>query len=221
MPARDRRELRKTLLAVAGPQSGYFTAAQALKAGYSYPAQRYHALRNNWLHIDRGLYRLPEWPPSTHEDLVRWTLWSRHKGVVSHDTALVVHGLGDVNPEKVHFTVPPGFRAKAEGVVLHRGVVESSEREEHTGFSVTTPLRSMVDVAAGPLDLDQLATAISEAIRRGLATPQRLRLRAEATDNRAALRIERALSMLNAEQPTEPSETDYQEPVRRISFKRE
>ena len=201
MPVRDRRELRKTLLAVAGPQSGYFTAAQALKAGYSYPAQHYHALRSNWLHIDRGLYRLPEWPPSTHEDLVRWTLWSRQKGVVSHDTALVVHGLGDVNPEKVHLTVPRGFRANAEGVVLHRGVVESSEREEHTGFLVTTPLRSLVDVAAGTLDLDQLATALSEAMRRGLVTAQRLRSRADAADHRAALRIERALAQSDPANP--------------------
>lgn len=216
---RDRRELRKTLLAVAAPQSGYFTAAQALKAGYSYPAQRYHALRNNWLHIDRGLYRLPEWPPSTHEDLIRWTLWSRRKGVVSHDTALVVHGLGDVNPEKVHLTVPPAFRANAEGVVLHRGVVESSERQEHTGFWVTTVLRSIVDVAAGSLDLDQLATAISEAIRRGLVTTQRLRARADAADHRAALRIERALSMQSIQQG-EPADTD-QGPVRRITFKQD
>lgn len=196
MPAQDRRELRRKLAAVAGPQFGYFTAAQALRAGYSYPAQRYHALHNNWLRIDRGLYRLPEWPTSPHEDLVRWTLWSRGKGVVSHETALAVHGLGDVNPAKVHLTLPPGFRARAEGVVLHRGVVEPSDKQEHGGFSLTTVLRSLLDVAAGPLDVDQLATAASEAIRRGLVTAQRLRARADAVDPRAALRIERALATL-------------------------
>lgn len=198
MPAQDRRELRKKLVALAGPQSGCFTAAQALKAGYSYPAQSYHALRNNWQRIDRGLYRLPEWPASAHEDLIRWTLWSRQKGTVSHETALTVHGLGDVNPERVHLTVPPGFRAKAAGVVLHRAVVERFDRQEHEGFSVTTVLRSLLDVAAGSLDLDHLTMAVSEAIHRGLVTAQRLRARADAIDPRAALRIERALATLRS-----------------------
>jgi hypothetical protein len=149
--AQVRKDLRRKLVAVASSQAGYFSAGQALGAGYSYPAQRYHAVHHNWLRVGRGVFRLPEWPSSAHEDLVRWTLWSRRKGVISHESALAVHGLGDVNPGRVHLSVPPGFRAKAEAVVLHRTVVEPAEREDHSGFWVTTPLRSLVDVASGSL----------------------------------------------------------------------
>lgn len=184
MKTQDRRQLRRNLVAVASTQAGYFSAAQALAAGYSYVGQHYHAVHQNWLRVGRAIFRLPEWPSSAHEDLVRWTLWSGFKGVVSHESALAVHDLGHVNPDRVHLTVPIGFRAKAEGVVLHRGVVDKPERQDHAGFSLTSPLRSLVDVAAGALDLDHLATAIAEALRRGLVTTRSLRVRADAIDAR-------------------------------------
>ena len=34
---------------MASRQAGYFSASQALEAGYSYPAQHYNALTQNWL----------------------------------------------------------------------------------------------------------------------------------------------------------------------------
>ncbi|MBA3736390.1 MAG: type IV toxin-antitoxin system AbiEi family antitoxin domain-containing protein [Actinobacteria bacterium] len=193
MPVQDRTDLRRRLLAIAARQSGYFTAAQALEAGYSYPAQRYHSKRGNWLRVDRGIYRLPEWPTGSHEDLVRWSLWSRGRAAVSHETALSVHDLGDVDPAHVHLTVPPNFRPRDPGVVIHRGELPRRDVEEHDGFRVTTPLRSLLDVAAGELDLDQLARAIEEALERGMTTRRALLERADEFGSSAALRIERAL----------------------------
>ena len=203
-----RNALRKRLVEVASTQAGYFSASQALETGYSYPAQHYHALNKNWLRVGRGIFRLPEWPPSPHEDLVRWTLWSGQKGVVSHESALAVHELGDVNPGSVHLSVPPGFRAKAEGVVLHRTIVEPAEKQEHSGFWVTTPLRSLIDIASGFIDLDQVVTAVVEARRRGLVTAKRLRARADAAGDRAALRIERALAAIEADPRLDPPTPD-------------
>lgn len=199
-----RNALRKRLVEVASTQAGYFSASQALEAGYSYPAQHYHALNENWLRVGRGIFRLPEWPSSPHEDLVRWTLWSGQKGTVSHESALAVHELGDVNPASVHLSVPPGFRAKAEGVVLHRAIVEPTEKQEHSGFWVTTPLRSLIDIASGLLDLDQVVTAVVEAQRRGLVTAKRLRARADAAGDRAGLRIERVLATIEADSRPNP-----------------
>jgi predicted transcriptional regulator of viral defense system len=116
----DRRELRRRLLQIAGTQSGLFTAAQARGAGYSYPAQKYHVDHGNWTRIDRGMFRLPEWPSGPHEDLVRWVLWTHDQGVVSHETDMSVLGMGDVDPTRTLLTVSPGFRKTAPGLVLHR-----------------------------------------------------------------------------------------------------
>ncbi len=199
MPVQDRTDLRRRLLALAARQSGYFTAAQALDLGYSYPAQRYHAQRGNWLRVDRGIYRLPEWPTGPRDNLVRWSLWSRGRAVVSHETAMSVHELGDVDPARVHLTVPRNFRQKDPGVVIHWAEVPRSDVEEHDGFRVTTPLRSLLDVAAGDLDLDQLARAIEEALARGMLTRRALRDRADEFGAKAALRVERALQEVESD----------------------
>ncbi len=61
---------------------------------------------------------------------------------------------------------------------------------------MTTLVRSLIDVAAGHADEDQLARAIDEALARGTITRKQLRARAEAVDPLAALRIERALGVL-------------------------
>ena len=193
MVVQDRTDLRRRLLTLAASQSGYFTAGQAIDVGYSYPAQRYHAQRGNWLRVDRGIFRLPEWPVGQREDLVRWSLWSRFRAVVSHETALSVHELGDVDPARVHLTVPQNFRQSDHAVVLHRGELRSTDVEGRDGFTVTTPLRSLLDVAAGNLDLDQLARAIGEAIERGMTTRRALLARADELGAHAGLRIERAL----------------------------
>ncbi|MEX2407068.1 MAG: type IV toxin-antitoxin system AbiEi family antitoxin domain-containing protein [Actinomycetota bacterium] len=191
----NQKDRRKRLLEVAGPQSGLFTAKQALDAGYSYSNQSYHADHGNWIRVDHGLYRLPptEWPTGRHEDLVRWVLWSGDRAVVSHETAMSVLDLGDADPARVHLTVPPGFRKTARGVVLHRGSVPKGDIQLREGVRVTTPPRSILDVAAGDLDQDQFARAVKEALDRGLVTRRQLLGRADTFGAHAALRIERAL----------------------------
>jgi predicted transcriptional regulator of viral defense system len=190
----DRRDLRRRLFNLASEQAGYFTAAQAKTLGYSYQAQAHHVAAGNWLRIDRGLFRLTEWIPGVHDELSRWTLWSRGKGVVSHESALAVHELGEFESAYVHLTVPPGFRTRDSAVVLHHADLADIDVAQRTGYRVTSVVRSIVDVAATGVDAPQLNRAISEAQTRGLLSLRALRDRAEAVDPRSALRIERALS---------------------------
>lgn len=198
MTRRSRRELRDNLYRVAEAQAGWFTAKQALGSGYSYPAQAYHASHGNWIRMDRGIYRLNAWPAADREDLVRWTLWSRERGVISHDTAASIHGLGDLNPAQIHMTVPKGFRASASGVVLHRGVLSDADVERHAGYRITTPVRSILDVAALGIEEERLMAVISDALRRGVTTRKQLRERADIVGPAAALRIERCVERAGA-----------------------
>lgn len=195
-----RQDLRRALQAVAFQQAGYFTAAQALEVGYSYQAQKYHVDAGNWVRVDRGLFRLPEWPASHDDVFVRWSLWSGGRGVISHDSALAVHGLSDVDPVKVHLTVPSGFGAVDEMVTLHVGEVPEQERETRRGWAVTTPLRTLVDAAASELSQEQVDRVVADALRLGRTTRRRLlRASADALD-RAALRLERALAKVSADE---------------------
>ena len=190
----DRRDLRRRLFGLASEQAGYFTAAQAKSLGYSYQAQAHHVGAGNWLRVNRGLFRLAEWIPDIHDDLARWTLWSRKRGVVSHETALAVHGIGEFESPRVHLTVPVGFTMCDDAVVLHRAELPTTDVVERTGFRVTNPIRSIVDIAAMAPDDEQLGRAITDALQGGLLTLRTLRSRAEAVDVRAALQIERALA---------------------------
>lgn len=144
----DRRDLRRRLFALAAEQGGYFTAAQARTVGYSYQAQAHHVGAGNWQRVDRGLFRLTEWVPDLHDHLARWTLWSRGRGVVSHETALSVHELGEFESPAVHLTVPPGFTLRDSAIRLHFADLPDTDVTVRTGFRVTTPLRSLIDIAA-------------------------------------------------------------------------
>ncbi len=193
-----RQDLRRALHAVAFQQAGYFTANQAREVGYSYQAQKYHADAGNWLRIDRGIFRLPEWPSDPEDTFVRWTLWSDGRGVVSHDSALAVHGLSDVDPVKVHLTVPPGFGATDDLVELHVGDLPDDERDQRRGWAVTTPLRTLADVAATDASQEQVDRAVADALRLGLVTRRRLLRTSADLAPHAALRLERALAKADA-----------------------
>jgi predicted transcriptional regulator of viral defense system len=189
----DRRNLRRRLFDQAAQQGGHFTAAQARNIGYSYQAQAHHVAVGNWHRVDRGIFRLAEWMPALHDELHRWTLWSKNRAVVSHETALSVHGVGELESARVHLTVPLGFTMRDSAVVIHHADLPAIDITDRSGIRVTTVARSLVDVAVEGTDEDQLARAIEDATKAGLTTLRQLRSRAEVINPEGAFRIERAI----------------------------
>ncbi|MBB1029899.1 hypothetical protein G6027_03120 [Dietzia sp. SLG310A2-38A2] len=188
-------DLRRRLHALAFDQAGYFTAAQAIEVGYSYQAQKYHVDCGNWTRVDRGIFRLPDWPAQPLDEFVRWTLWSGGRGVVSYESALRVHGLSDADPARLHLVVPEGFRAEDPYVVTHLGEVDPGDTVAHQGWSVTSVLRTLVDVAGeSAVSQEIVDEAVAQALERELTTRRRLLRRSYEAPTEAALRIERALA---------------------------
>ena len=204
---RDSRENAQALYPLAAAQGGYFTAAQARQAGYAYSQQHFHVVRGNWLKVDRGIFRLRDFPAGEREDLIRWSLWSRDQRgapqvVVSHETALAVHELSDVMPAQVHLTAPPRFRKPAPpGCVLHKAVLLPADVESRTGYRVTTPLRTLLDVADSPLSQEHLDKAVRDALARGLV--RRHLLETARCSPAARRRLDEALTATRQEEPTE------------------
>ncbi len=178
--ARSNKEAARMLAAVANGQGGYFTTKQAIEAGYGYKHLDYHETAGNFERVDHGLYRLPTVPVAEHDDLIRLALWSRNQkdepqAVVSHESALVLHELTDLLPDRTHLTVPRTFRKPTpKGCVLHKAALAAADIEERTGFRVTTPLRTLLDAAAGTVSQEQLANAVSDALTRGLVRRAKL-----------------------------------------------
>ncbi len=194
MAKRDPQDARRRLYEYALSQGGYFTAAQAKAAGYPKQLQYYHARRGNWVREDRGIYRLWEWPSSSHDDLIRWTIWSRRAAAVSHETAMAVHEISDLMPAKIHMTVPPGFRKQPPPVIeLHRAALSPHEVEQREGFRVTTPLRTLADCARVAVSVEHVARGIQDAFRKGLLTDRHIQAAIEALRGPARQRLDHAL----------------------------
>lgn len=195
---RDPQKNAQALYHIADAQGGYFTAAQARQAGYAYSQQHFHVERRNWQRIGRGLFRLRDYPPGEREDLILWSLWSRNqrgmpRAVISYDTALTVHELSDVMPARVHLTVPPGFRKQVpDGCVLHKEALAPGDVEARPAYRVTTPLRTLLDVAGSPLSQEHLDAAVRQALERGLV--RRPQLANAASSPRTRRRLDRALA---------------------------
>ena len=166
----------KRLFQTASRQQGFFTAKQAIAAGYGNNVHPFHVKAGNWIREMRGIYRLSNYPQSERPDLVLWSLWScghrdEPQGVFSHQTALSIYELSDLNPSKIHMTVPPNFRrfkAIPKALILHKGLVQESDVESMQGFRVTRPLRSMLDlIAAKTVSDDFIEQAAREAYEKG------------------------------------------------------
>lgn len=180
-----RTDPRSKLYAVAERQAGYFTASQALEGGYSRASQHYHQKVGNWRREGHGIYRLERFPRTEGEHYVRLMLWSSDRAgcvqaALSHETALQAYELSDVMPAEIHLSVPRGFRKKPPaGVRLHRQDLPASDVTERDGYRITTPLRTLLDAAASSLSAEHLATAVRDALERGLV---RKRLLEEALE---------------------------------------
>lgn len=166
------------LYETAAGQSGYVTTKQAAAAGYSTHLLRKHIHAGRLTRPQRGIYRLVHFPAGEHEELVTAWLWTEHAGVISHQTALALHGLSDVLPAKVHVTLPDAWRKRRlrvpADVVLHHADVAPADRAWFSAVPITSPRRTLDDCARGGLSPELLRQAVQQALRRGLVTKPEL-----------------------------------------------
>src|SRR5450759_3169906 len=181
---RCHRESERRLFETAEGQEGFFTTKQAKAAGFAENTHPYHVQVGNWVREHRGIYRLALFPTTDRPDLVLWALWSRNRneeieGVYSHHTALSLYDLSDLNPAKLHMTVPTGFRRNSDipGVlVLHYADLPESDVQTAQGFKFTRPLRTILDlIEAGTVERNFIRQALRQSVERGLITRQQIR----------------------------------------------
>ena len=182
--AQSHREAARRLFEVAERQQGFFTAKQAKAAGFAENTHPYHVQAGNWIREHRGIYRLALFPAADRPDLVLWALWSRNRneeveGVYSHHTALSLYDLSDLNPAKLHMTVPTGFRRNSDipGIlVLHYFDLPATDVQTAQGFKSTRPLRTILDlIEVGTVERNFIRQALRQAVDRGLVTRQQVR----------------------------------------------
>ena len=163
-------DLYNRLAEIAAEQHGLVTQEDARELGI--PPDRLVTMARRDL-LDRaafGIYRLPLFADAL-TPYMEATLWPhRTRGVLSHETALDLYELSDVNPAKIHFTVPAGFRIRREvpaGYEVHHADLDPTETTLYEGIPIATPLRAIKDVIGTGLDRHLVEQAIDTALRRG------------------------------------------------------
>lgn len=114
----------RTVHNLAEDQMGYVTTAQAVEAGVSPMTRVMMTWRGALERMSRGAYRLVHFPSYPLAQYMQATLWPHERpGVLSHETALALYEMSDVDPAKVHITVPAAFRIQHQVpryITVHR-----------------------------------------------------------------------------------------------------
>jgi predicted transcriptional regulator of viral defense system len=160
------------LLALAEDQDGYFALKDAVAAGISAPLVMQLRGRGRLERVARGVYRIARFPTSAHGDLWTAVLWARGtanvRGILSGETALLLHGGTDVNPGFIHVTLPKRSRIERTPpapITLHFDDVDRKDIELIDGLPVTTAQRTLRDLRADPTQ-SRYADSFEQSLRR-------------------------------------------------------
>ena len=196
------------LFALADGQLGYFTARQARASGYRSSMLAYHVAQGRFARAGWGVYRFTRYPHQPHEEVVAAHLEIGDESVVSHETALDLHGLSDVIPDGVHLTIPRRhrYRRAPDGVTLHTTTTPSEPADlvthPQTGLPVTAPVRTIVDIAVAGTAFEEIAKAAADAIAAGMTTAGELVAAAAARGPMARDLVGRAIEEGAAVRPS-------------------
>lgn len=160
-------------------QCGVFTIAQARAAGFSTALVHRHITNFNFVSIHPGIYRLTRFPTSAREGeeyVIAW-LWSKQQGIISHETALQLHQLGNIMPTTIHITLPTSQKRRKPYKGLSTQYVADLAQVNYQWIGsvpVTSIVQTINDVAAMHGDIDNLDECIVQAIKQNKARPHEL-----------------------------------------------
>jgi len=111
---------RELLWDVAVDQYGYVTLRDAGKLGINGYAIRMLLARGQLERVGHGVYHFPKFPVTSRDPYMLAVLWTGVSGTcLSHDTALAVREVCDINPDRIHLTVPKDRRIRRAGGDLY------------------------------------------------------------------------------------------------------
>jgi predicted transcriptional regulator of viral defense system len=189
------------LFELAANQAGYFTAVQAHELGYSSRSLVHHVTAGHFERVSRGFYRLVGVPADRYEDVVAaWLRLASRDAVVSHETALALHDLAPSRSHEIHLTLPRARRPRtpqaASAVKLHTAVapLRRNEVTNRFGVQLTSPARTIADVADIGTDPSVVIEATARALDTGLLSASELRAAVEQRSERVRRLVDRAIS---------------------------
>ncbi len=165
----------KTLYEIAEDNYGFLTVNAARQAGIRPQRLAEMARRGSLRREGLGLYRLDPFPAHELDSYRKATLWPYGiEGVLSHETALDLYELSDVNPAKIHITVPKRYRLRRREAPpsyrFHHEDLDERDVTRHEGLPIVTPAKAIRQCHETHLRRDLLRQALEDAKQHGLLT---------------------------------------------------
>jgi predicted transcriptional regulator of viral defense system len=160
----------KQLAERAADNYGYLTGQDARELGVPIGTLNALARRGQLDRIEHGIYRVPLIPPSRLDQYKLATLWPGGRGLISHESALDLYSISDVNPAKLHIAVPRTYRTHRKIpalYVLHSDEVANVDRSSVEGIAVVSVSKAIRQVHEQHLRLTLVEQAIDDAEREG------------------------------------------------------
>ena len=161
------------LAELAADQYGLFTLQDARSVGYEANSVAQNATRTSA--CSQGVYRCAFLRPERIGSLPWKPLMMVRdlgvKGVLSHATALDLWDVSDINPSKIHITVPCAHRPQRQapnGYIVHREDLPEQDIAAIEGIPVVTLTRAIEQCAAAHIGLDLLEQAVRTGRAHGL-----------------------------------------------------
>lgn len=143
-----------------------------------------------------GMLRLTEWPEGPLDEYAMWAAWFDGAAAVSHQSAAELHGIGRLRPRFLHLSVGAGRPPVTPRLVVLRRPLIGSDLESAGAFLVTTPVRTVLDLAEADIGQAALDEVVGDAVAiRRCAGPE-IRSASMRLPPRAAARVHRALTGL-------------------------
>lgn len=164
------------LYALAEVKDGLLTSKEARTAGIADSVLVRLTQRGRLERVSRGVYRISHYPADRFAQYREAVLWAKASGgpelvLISHETALLLYGVSDVNPARVHITVPVTARlrrARPRWITIHHAGIVPAEINEYEGIPVTSLERAIVDVLGSTKRIDLARQAIDDGFKKGL-----------------------------------------------------
>lgn len=161
------------LLELAYDQHGFLRTDDVREAGFDPKRLVDFERRGLAERVGHGVYRLGAIPPGELDEYMRAALWPAGLGVLSHETALDLHELCDVNPSRIHVTVPRRYRTHRPIPALyqlhHRDLAEK-QITRMRGLPIVPPLQAILDGIEAHMRGELVEQAIQTAEDQGLIT---------------------------------------------------
>jgi Transcriptional regulator, AbiEi antitoxin/AbiEi antitoxin C-terminal domain len=159
---------------VAATQIGFVTTGQLREVGVTRSHERTLIARGLLARERHGVYRLCGVAPTWVGVAMGAVLAAGPASALSHRSAAILWGLIDHSSEEGPLEITSSRRHRLKGVVVHRHDLPLDEITTRDRVPVTTPERTLLDLAESIEDERGLGRLCDEALRRRLCTVGRL-----------------------------------------------